>query len=83
MRLFPNLSCALEDLMEQGWSINAREQALVHEADGQEVKIPVEMQNRSLTVLGHIRMIEERPLAVRVMSVTLDNSLQQLSHGWQ
>ena len=70
-------------LMEQGWSINAREQALVHEADGQEVKIPVEMQNRSLTVLGHIRMIEERPLAVRVMSVTLDNSLQQLNHGWQ
>jgi len=46
-------------LMEQGWSINSREQALVHEAEGKEVKIPVEVQNRSLTVLGHIRMIEE------------------------
>ena len=69
-------------LMERGWSINAREQALVHEIDGEEVKIPVEMQNRSLTVLGHIRMIEERPMAVRVMSVTLDDSLQHLNHGW-
>ena len=48
-------------LMEQGWSINSREQALVHEAEGKEVKIPVEVQNRSLTVLGHIRMIEEKP----------------------
>lgn len=69
-------------LMEQGWSINSREQALVHEAEGKEVKIPVEMQNRSLTVLGHIRMIEEKPLMVRMMSVTLDDSLRQLNHGW-
>ena len=69
-------------LMEQGWSINSREQALIHEADGKEGKIPVEMQNKSLTVLGHIRMIEEKPLVVRMMSVTLDDSLRQLNHGW-
>ena len=68
--------------MEQGCSINSREQALVHEAEGKEVKIPVEVQNRSLTVLGHIRMIEEKPLVVRMMSVTLDDSLRQLNHGW-
>ena len=43
-------------LLECGWGIDGRQQALVHEAGG--VTIPVELQNRSMTVKGLIRVIK-------------------------
>ena len=46
-------------LMEQRWSIQADEQMLVHSSTN--TRIPVDMQNRSLTVSGKIRLIQEKP----------------------
>ena len=39
--------------MEQGWRINGREQIL----ENGDLKVPLNLQNRSLTVQGRIRVI--------------------------
>ena len=44
-------------LMEGGWSIDAREQALTHSLGAH---VPLELQNRSLVVQGTIRVFKER-----------------------
>ena len=67
-------------LMEQGWSIQADEQMLVHSTTN--TRIPVDMQNRSLTVSGKIRLIQEKPHYVRMLKATLSSSVQDLPHGW-
>ena len=41
-------------LMENGWGISSREQTLVHESG---ISIPIEMQNRSMSVRGWIRVL--------------------------
>ena len=41
-------------LLQAGWGMDSREQALVHEAG---VKVPIDLQNMSLTVKGWIRVI--------------------------
>ena len=67
-------------LMEQGWSTQASEQMLVHSSTN--TRIPVDMQNRSLTVSGQIRLIQEMPHQVSMLKATLGSSLQDLPHGW-
>ena len=63
-----------------GWSMNATNQTLHN--NQYNVNIPVELQNCSLTVQGHIRIItEERK--VRLMKAHLNDTLTELPHGWQ
>ena len=42
-------------LMEHGWGINSREQTL----ENGDLKVPLNLQNRSLTVQGRIRVIRD------------------------
>ena len=42
-------------LMEQGFGINATEQSLVHH--GSNTSVPIHMQNRSMAIVGQVRMI--------------------------
>ena len=51
-------------MMEQGWSIDGREQMMVHRDALEEIKVPVEMQNRSVTVMGHIRVVQQTPTPI-------------------
>ena len=69
-------------MMEQGWSIDGREQMMVHHDALEEIKVPVEMQNRSVTVMGHIRVVQQTPHPIRMMTARLDDSLKNLNHGW-
>ena len=34
---------------------------MVHHDALEEIKVPVEMQNRSVTVMGHIRVVQQTP----------------------
>ena len=67
-------------LLESGWSINSKSQTLIHEDSNSQ--IPIDMQNRSLVVQGHIRMVQEDPLEIRLMKATTDASLLGYEHGW-
>ncbi len=69
-------------MMEQGWSIDGREQVMVHHSVDEEIKVPVEMQNRSVTVMGYIRVVQQEPHFIRAMSAQLHESLKNLPHGW-
>ena len=69
-------------MMEQGWSIDGREQMMVHHDALEEIKVPVEMQNRSVTVMGHIRVVHHSPHVIRMMTAKLEDSLKNLAHGW-
>ena len=68
-------------LLENGWSINSKSQTLVHE--GSNIQIPIDMQNTSLVVQGHIRMVQEDPLEIRLMKATVDASLLGHEYGWR
>ena len=68
-------------LMENGWSLDAQEQVMFHK--DYNIRVPVEMQNRSLTVSGVIRLIQEAPHFIRMMRATLNEDLKDLNHGWQ
>ena len=41
--------------MEHGWGINSREQLL----ENGDLKVPLNLQNRSLTVQGRVRIIRD------------------------
>ena len=76
-------------LMENGWGVNASEQNLVH-ATG--VKIPIELQNRSMVVKGSIRAIScdegsgEHPgqasIMVRAVKATVRDDVLHGRVGW-
>jgi len=68
--------------MEQGWTIDGREQMMLHHDALEEIKVPVEMQKRSVTVMGCIRVVQQTPHPIRMMTARLDDSLQNLNHGW-
>lgn len=72
-------------LREAGWSVNGRDQTLEYG----ELKIPIELQNRSLAVKGVVRMISEadrnvRPMVglVRVVAAAVEPALEQGPVGW-
>ena len=46
-------------LMEKGWNLDAQEQVMFHK--DYNIRVPVEMQNRTLTVSGVIGLIQEAP----------------------
>lgn len=65
-------------LMEQGWSLNAMEQTA--ERPPTPARIPVDVQNRSLVILGHIRIMKEKPHYVRALRAVLREAFQGLRH---
>jgi len=74
-------------LLEQGFGIDGVEQALVH--GGGQVNIPLQMQNRSMTVLGHVgvRVLQaatnqEVPQMVRMVRAEVDQALINSPIGW-
>ena len=46
-------------MLECGWGLDSREQALIHETGN--VRVPVELQHRSIVVKGWVRVINEEP----------------------
>ena len=72
-------------LLEQGFGRDGVEQALVH--GGGQVNIPLQMQNRSMTVLGHVRVLQaatndEVPQMVRMVRAEVDQALTNSPIGW-
>ena len=66
-------------LLEQGWSISAVDNTLVHSSN---LRIPLDLQNKSIVVSGRIRVIREECHSIRVMTAILGESLLKLPHGW-
>ena len=48
-------------MMEQGWTIDGKEQMMLHHDALEEIKVPLEMQKRSVTVTGCIRVVQQTP----------------------
>ena len=72
-------------LLEQGFGIDGREQSLVHY--GNNINIPLYMQNRSMTVMGHVRVISAAvdgvlPQMVRAVRADVSQDLVNSSVGW-
>ena len=53
-------------LLENGWGVNGREQTLVH---GSDVRVPIEMQNKSMSIRGWSRFLREEPHALGPMVI--------------
>ena len=72
-------------LLEQGFGIDGVEQALVHK--GSRVNVPLQLQNKSMTVLGHIRVLQTTPdhdnmLMVRAVRADVEDGLINSPIGW-
>ena len=70
--------------MENGWGVDAREQAFVHTSG---ISIPIEMQNRSMAVCGWIRVLREEPRAlgpmvIRAVRADVFGDLSETRVGW-
>ena len=63
--------------MEHVWGINGREQTLEHDGD---LKAPLHLQNRSLTVRGRIRVIRDEDESC--LEVQVPEALERES-GWR
>ena len=71
-------------LMANGWRVDAREQSLVHTSG---ISIPIEMQNRSMSVRGWIRVLREEPQAlgpmvIRAVRADVFGELSNMRAGW-
>ena len=72
-------------LLEQGFGIDGREQSLIHAAGG--INIPLQMQNKSMAVLGHVRVLQaapavQGPQVVRMVKAEVEQSLINSPIGW-
>eukprot|EP00435_Cladocopium_sp_Y103_P030731 s4949_g7.t1 len=77
-------------LLERGFGINATEQCLVHH--GSNTSVPIQLQNKSMAIVGQVRLISSSltdvvPLSVRAMNAHVHRTGQLLSKGddgrWQ
>ena len=68
------------ELMEGGWNVNGVQQTLTFGG----IAIRIEMQNRSMTVRGWIRMVQHEPDSLDIRAVRADvlSSLTDLRAGW-
>ena len=71
-------------LMEAGWNVNGVQQTLTYG----DISVPIEMQNRSMTVRGWIRMVRQEPkilgtLDVRAVRADVLSSLTDMRVGWE
>ena len=62
--------------MEHGWGINSREQLL----ENGDLKVPLNLQNRSLTVQGRVRVISDED--ENCLEVQVPEALEKES-GWR
>ena len=46
-------------MLECGWGLDSKKQALTHKTG--DVRVPVELQHRSIVVKGWVRIINEEP----------------------
>ena len=72
---------SFERLMNAGWSICAQTRSLRNGA----YEIPLDFQNNSLIVRGHVRTIGEQPQAIRALKADLAPGLQAYvdnAFGW-
>ena len=72
-------------LLEQGFGIDGVEQALIH--TGGRVNIPLQMQNKSMTVLGHVRVLQSAVehdglQVVRTVRAEVMDELSNIPFGW-
>ena len=72
-------------LFEQGFGIDGVEQALIH--TGGRVNIPLQMQNKSMTVLGHVRELQtavehDGPQVIRTERAEVMDELSNIPFGW-
>ena len=69
-------------LLENGWGVNGIEQTLAHGS----VSVPVEMQNRSMSVRGWIRVIKDDPNVfpnmMRMVKAEIFGGMDELRVGW-
>ena len=71
-------------LLENGWSINGIEQTLTH---GSGISIPIELQNKSMSVRGWVRMMRDEPevlepFSIRAVPAEVFNELSDMRIGW-
>ena len=75
-------------LLQAGWSMDSREQVLTHEAG---VKVPIELQNMSVTVKGWVRVIssdlnasnvQQPEHVVRAVRADVTSDLRLGPAGW-
>ena len=71
-------------LLEGGWSINGVEQTMTHRSG---VAIPFEMQNRSMTIRGWVRMVKSQPeilgqVNIRAVRADVMDYLADIRVGW-
>ena len=72
-------------LLGQGFGIDGTSQTLVHPAS--KTEIPLQLQNRSMVVMGHVRVLSAEPFenipeAVRAARADVTESLVQSPIGW-
>lgn len=60
-------------LFQQGWGISPEDSTLLH---GGDLRIPVELQNRSIFVEGKIRVVREEADSIRTMTAVLQAPLR-------
>ena len=71
-------------LLENGWSINGIEQTLTH---GSGISIPIELQNKSMSVRGWVRMMRNEPevldpFCIRAVRAEVFDWLHDMRVGW-
>ena len=70
-------------LLQSGWSVDGRQQTLTHGS----MSIPIEIQQRSMTLRGWIRAVKEEPviidaLCIRAVRVEVFSELRDARVGW-
>ena len=64
-------------LLEGGWSIDGAQCAMTYGVEGSKLRIPLRLQNKSLTAGGYVRAIAVGPHVVRMLEAKLAGDLEQ------
>ena len=72
-------------LLEQGFGIDGVEQALTHSSGA--INIPLQLQNKSMTVMGHVRVLQQMPepvlpQVIRMVRAEVRQELIDSTIGW-
>ena len=73
-------------LLEGGWSIDGGQRAMTYGVEGSRLRIPLKLQNKSLTAEGYVRAIACRPHVVRMLEAKLNGDLEhkvKQQVGWK
>ena len=64
-------------LLEGGWSIDGGQCAMTYGVEGSKLRIPLKLQNKSLTAEGYVRAIACGPHVVRMLEAKLNDDMEQ------